>query len=347
MMGGVLLHAGYVASIGHTWLISGSGGSLAAYFMVEIIHYFRMPAFFVVSGFFCLMTLRKYGTKVFLSVRLKRIAVPLLTTALTLNLIQRIFLDELNSWEFSLYGYFNEGRWVSHLWFLVYLIFYFLLAALFHAITPAKMVKQITNFPIPYKKTMAFVLLLLLPLSSVALRGFDSVVVSLTYDLGGIIDTYEFLYYFQFFVFGYWLFSRPMVLDALVRIPIWKLVLAIVAGAWANSLWGGAENYWRSAIDEYTRMVWVWAAVALCLGLFFRFANGGSRLMRYFSEASYTVYLFHHLLVIIIAAMLLHISTPPLALLFLTSSGAFIIALGVHHFLVRRVPFVRYLFNGK
>lgn len=347
MMGGVLLHAGYVASSGHTWLVSGSGGSIAAYFMVEIIHYFRMPAFFVVSGFFCLMTLHKYGTEKFLSVRLKRIVIPTITTALTLNLLQRIFLDELNSKAFSLRSYFLEGQWDSHLWFLVYLFFYFILAALFYALTPLWLVKRVTAFAIPNPKAMAYGMLLALPCFTLVLQGIDSTVVSLTYDIGGVIDTYQFLYYIQFFIVGYWLYSHPGVMDALVRIDIWKLILTIAVGVGAYALWGGGETYLRVAIAEYTRMLWVWAAVALCLGLFRRYANGGGKTLRYLSEASYTVYLFHHFLVVLIAAVLLHVSTNPLVLLLVTSASAFSIALAIHHFVVRRFDWAAYLFNGK
>ena len=48
------------------------------YLIYDFIHTFRMPAFFLISGFFAAVLFEKYGAAGLLSNRLKRILLPLL-----------------------------------------------------------------------------------------------------------------------------------------------------------------------------------------------------------------------------------------------------------------------------
>lgn len=90
-----------------------------------------MPAFFIVSGFFCYMTLNRYGARLFLRVRIPRILISLIITALTLNSLQNIILSEYRPLAPSIFSveYMLQGIWVSHLWFLISLIYYFVFSA--------------------------------------------------------------------------------------------------------------------------------------------------------------------------------------------------------------------------
>ena len=55
--------------------VEGGGGSMA---VQDWLHSFRMPLFFLISGFFCRMMLEKYGTRGYLARRWTRIGLPLL-----------------------------------------------------------------------------------------------------------------------------------------------------------------------------------------------------------------------------------------------------------------------------
>src|SRR5690606_3309628 len=82
------------------------------------------PAFFALSGFFCLYSATKYTSSILITRRMKRILIPFLVTALTLNTAQALLL-QATGWEsYGVYRYLSEGRWLSHLWFLENLALY-------------------------------------------------------------------------------------------------------------------------------------------------------------------------------------------------------------------------------
>jgi len=78
----------------------------------------------VVAGFFSLLIFDRYGSERFVSLRMRRIALPFFTTLLTVNVLQEWFLAQ--------FVYSNQGpafsvsAWVGHLWFLGYLMLYVL-----------------------------------------------------------------------------------------------------------------------------------------------------------------------------------------------------------------------------
>ena len=86
MILGIVIHAAQIYSPEAVLKVVNPHTSVVMHYVVDSIHLFRMPAFFVVSGFFCYLTLEKYGVSRFLKLRLARIAIPLITTIFTLNL---------------------------------------------------------------------------------------------------------------------------------------------------------------------------------------------------------------------------------------------------------------------
>ena len=111
------------------------GGFIA--FFVGLVHYFRMPAFFLISGFFgALLYYRKGSRKMFLN-RVKRIGLPLIFTLPPIHILLEF------SWKFfelirkdhgfknsliesieslNTLGTFIPYEITHHLWFLNYLM---------------------------------------------------------------------------------------------------------------------------------------------------------------------------------------------------------------------------------
>ena len=187
---GIILHTANIYSAEITWRINSEDTSAFIFFIREIIHLFRMPAFFMVSGFFCVMTLRKYGSRPFIKVRMKRIALPLVVTALTLNSLQTLILHLTGSQPFEYPDYWLSSGWKSHLWFLINLIVYFALAVFFYTFfykTTKSIIYSLSGLAL--KLPMALVLL------TAALSGVGIVALS---PLGFPLYTYYF-----FDIFGY------------------------------------------------------------------------------------------------------------------------------------------------
>lgn len=101
MLLGIALHAA-LAYAPIPWVVQDSQQSSLFRYLFEIIHGFRMPLFFIVSGFFTAMLWRKRGLRSLLKQRAHRIGLPLLISIFTI--IPLTFAA-------SLTGMFASGHW--------------------------------------------------------------------------------------------------------------------------------------------------------------------------------------------------------------------------------------------
>lgn len=76
-------------------------------------------------------------------------------------------------------------------------------------------------------------------------------------------------------------------------------------------------------------------------------ASRPSRVFRYLSDASYSVYLMHHLVIVALTLALLALDGGPWWKFLLTASLTLACCLDIHHFLILRHPLLAFLFNGK
>ena len=93
MLLGILLHAS-LAYIGVPWPVQDASRAPLLGLLFLAIHGFRMPLFFLVSGFFTAMTWRRRGTLGLLAQRFTRVFVPLVLASVTLlPLFERVIAD--------------------------------------------------------------------------------------------------------------------------------------------------------------------------------------------------------------------------------------------------------------
>lgn len=83
MLLGIVLHAG-LSFVEFGWLVKDNQTHFSYSLMVEAIHGFRMPLFFLISGFFTAMLWRKRGLKSLMWHRFKRIFLPLVVGLFTI-----------------------------------------------------------------------------------------------------------------------------------------------------------------------------------------------------------------------------------------------------------------------
>jgi glucan biosynthesis protein C len=126
---GILLLASRIYDTSGSWLVHDASGSPAFEAAWRVIHIFRMPAFFIVAGFFCALSVRRHGADGFLPRRFLRVGVPMLAIALTLNVAQDWLLYANATGRTLIPGYlaserfaafWRDANWHSHLWFLHY-----------------------------------------------------------------------------------------------------------------------------------------------------------------------------------------------------------------------------------
>jgi len=348
MMLGIFSHSSYIYHSSIHWQINSTEHLLVLDWLSSGQLTFRMQAFFAISGFFCALTLSRYSVTKFLRVRLVRIALPMLVTGVTLNMLQNIFLDAKGLYNFTFSGHFLEAQWVSHLWFLRNLVFYFIASAIVVAIFRPllqplnKLLGRITS------SINIYLLILALPLVSVAVLALTVINFPLHEKwLFGVLHWYQLLVYLPFFLVGVLFYTLPELLNRFTSVSAIVMCVQVALGialiSWANT----GDSLFHNVVYGYAYALIGWSFVVITFKLFQRFFDKPSKTWTFFSDASYTIYLFHHLFVILIGMVVLHYGGGPIVGLFLIMAATFAVTVCIHIYFVSRIPLARFLFNGK
>ncbi|WP_417390068.1 acyltransferase family protein [Gimesia sp.] len=357
MMLGVVLHGALIYSSGDHWIVSDSHKSEFFTILDSVIHAFRMPAFFIIAGFFSMMSLKKYGVRTFLHVRLTRILVPLFFTAVLINSLELYFRTTiLQNTPMTVTHFLTQvlprewiaGEWVSHLWFLLTLIQFFAVGiALFALKNQFSRLPHFERSVSSLRKNCYF--LLLLPISDITW----SVAARLAPDIFhgslfcGLLNLEDFMVYLPYFLVGLWLFHDRLLQDEFHSIARWEwgaLVLSVLTHHLLENAHGLNQE---SFLRIYSTGLIFALSSHICYVLFYKFMNRDSQVFRYLSDASYSIYLFHHLCVIVIGYLLLNAQIAIGYKFLMVELGTISITLAIHHFLILRFKTLRFMFNGK
>lgn len=287
---GAFYHTALIYNENIVWRVSSEQSSGLLQFISATIHEFRMEAFFLISGFFFLLLFEKQQDS-FLRQRLQRVIIPLIVCGLTLNILMN-FLSYNLSIDWSLTGYFLNGVWLGHLWFLGNLATYFVVFFIILKLAP----------PLPTLSRRAVIVLLFLftPVLSIGLKWLVS-------DFNNVHFLFftpaKWIYQAPYFLLGILfyrsqasflqLFTKRGLSLALVLLALLKIIKREMAlSGWDYSI--------TSSIDELTTPLLVYSV----LGFFLIFLNKSSRAVRAMSDSSYTVYLLHQPLIIVIYSLI-------------------------------------------
>ncbi|MFT6260410.1 MAG: glucan biosynthesis protein C [Bermanella sp.] len=342
---GIVLHSANVFSDG-PWAIQNIHTSELFTDLVLFIHQFRMPAFFIVSGFFCHMTLSKYGHKRFLKVRIPRIIIPLIITAISLNSVQNWLLIEYQEAAFSLLtiDYWLQGIWVSHLWFLNCLVYYFITASVLYANFSSffhKIGCHASNFITNSKGLYLFAL----PLLSLIFIKISYLAPELPNNVYAP-SVSEAIRYSIYFIFGILIGFRRELLWEIMRPSTVKISGVILLLAIFICL-PSQQKIFLNVYSLYIKYLISWVLCFLCFLFFYKYFNKKSTFFSYLSEASYTIYLFHHLFVIFYGLILINLELNIFFKFTILVIATFSTTTLIHQYIILKFPIFRFLFNGK
>lgn len=255
-------------------------------YLLLLIHGFRMPLFFMLSGFFTAMLWRKRGLRALAVHRLKRIAVPLAVGMVTVVPTVSLFFvsDGL-----GFVGWITAGSHdLHHLWFLLYLL---LMAAGFLGLV---------RLGARFRRRLWWLLIPMVLLPQYTMRETFGVDV----PAGFLPMPDAFLYYALFFLFGAFFHERDMTVRRwwTAGLPV-ALLLFMPGVAFAypdqiDALSAYVDASWFQAASAVLQVSFAWLASFGMMGLF-RWVAGRQRYwVRYMSDASYWIYLWHLPLVI-------------------------------------------------
>lgn len=347
---GVLLHASNLYRIDSTWIVVDTDQHSIYTMVWAVIHAFRMPAFFFISGYFFALTLRKYGAAKLLGIRLPRIVIPTVVVALLFNVPQAVLIDQSRRGIGLVMdpAFWIYGAWVSHLWFLVYLALYFAFTAAISR--PFVRLVDYCEKVVAGKCGAFDGLLMFLLLAAAFLTVFGVLQTAVTlqprlYQEGLLgVSGYRLGWFYIFFMTGFVAqASRPL----FGGIQRWGWISFVIGGAlWLLQATTAPDSLpWRG-IASLTQAILTLGYVVLTMAFFQRLFNHDSRVWRYLSDASYTIYLVHHVVVVGVGYYLLGFPFPHWAKFLLVCASSVTLSLAFHHFLVLRFSLMRFLFNG-
>jgi glucan biosynthesis protein C len=349
----------------NAWIVTDHESVAPIAWLAFALHQFRMPGFFMLSGFLGALAYRKYGAGAFLSRRLVRLGVPLLTGLLVINVAQSALIAWLQTTHCSHNGpcsirTSHTQLSVSHLWFLIYLLAF--VVALPAAVEFLR--RCIAQLPWRSKPRSAadsrastgwvppvaggLATLVLFGAALHAIAHWAPVLYQLWW---GFLVPYDALQMFGWFALGMacgvdtrqadaWFRNRLPLRPALASVVV-GLTICVLLTHFTETA-GSLLNLGAEAAETAGIGMLLFGAVHLLGGLY----EASPEFFSKVSDASYTIYLVHHPIVIALAGLLLDVKISPYLkfglIVTVTSSTSYLF----HTLFVARFKWTRLLFNG-
>jgi glucan biosynthesis protein C len=236
-----------------------------------------------------------------------------------------------------------SGRWTpGHLWFILFLLVYSLLALSLFAWLRRGRGRRLVDWFAAACRVPGVVIVVptLLLLAEKALTPMD--------DLSGQTP----IGFFLLFVLGFVMVADERITAAVQRHWKWVLPLGIAAMAVRASLWPHTEQWgngsWQDTVVNWLMYEFgVWMMIVGLLGLFHRFVTAKNRAYAYATEAAYPFYVLHQTVIVLLAYFVVK-SGAGIPLKFIVIAvAAFGVTVGIYEVAVRRWNPVRFLFGMK
>jgi glucans biosynthesis protein C len=275
------------------------------------LHYWRMPMLYFISGVGTYFALGTRGTWKYVVERHKRLFIPLVFGILIL-VAPQVYLERAEHYKsyFDFYPHFFEGAYPKgnfswhHLWFILYLLIYSMLALPFFLII-TKHGDRIYRFfgaILDIKGGFALLLLPVLLSQAVLLPHFPRE----THDL--VHDWAYFVFNFFFFLYGFVLLSNKRLVECIYKQRHLNLGLGLLASAamfYVTPLFS-AEGA-RGVCWELSRMLMSWFLPLAVFGYAQKHLNFDNKWRKYLNEAIYPVYLLHQPIILLVGFQLMNL----------------------------------------
>ena len=344
MLWGIFVHAGTL------------GNSTAFNQLSQVSGWFRMEAFFVVSGLFSYMLIRKYDTKTYLYRRVISLGVPLLVALIFLNPITNFLIYIFHNTPISFLQFLKQDFalpisgpfiWHLHLWFLFVLIIYSFLTPLLYLF-----IKRLPELDSQFSKGKnAFLTFGIITfLGCVATLGgrvlFEFFVESrVPGELNYIIRSL--LYFIPFYFLGMYFFHSKSAMQSFHR-PQWAhLFLAIIAMVVSDTIFDLLPKQLAETLKLCSEFYFGLMLSNLMFYLFSVCFSKKNNKMRVISDSAYSVYLLHFIIIYSFASLLHSSIKNSTILMVIVSLLTLIVTISFYCLCIRHSKVLLLLLNGK
>lgn len=360
MMLGLVIHASMTYSdvdYGNVWPLKDvTHTSHAFHILIEFIHVFRMPAFFVIAGFFGALLFYKKSPKAMLSNRLHRIVYPFIVAllilwplaVLTFQFANHRMMGHENSLALAINAVFPGGlipQNTIHLWFLFYLALISFITCL-----PALMLEKFDYhhskikhwFEIAHKNTFIPIMpLAIVTFLTLVYMGSSSAVTSADF----IPDLKTLLFYSVYYWYGWAVYRSVQIIPNFIKHAWVMLILATITFA-VKIYFDNSDHDWAGYWAILANAISVWLYIFAFMGLFLQYAGNGSSGLRYISDSAYWVYLIHLPLIAWMAGLLAGTAIGGGIKFLIVLGAATAICFTSYHYCVRNT-FIGLFLNGR
>lgn len=352
MLLGIPYHAALAYRPGRDWIVLSHQGAEVFTYLAELIHLFRMPAFFLVAGYFAAMLLSRRAPGTWLRGRFERLSMPFLASILVLvpamNLVCELsglpLREAFSSWRE--HSFHSAGYWVRHLWFIIVLLYCSAAAAWLVRHRP-RLAQATLSARIDRWLARNFALALLA--LGVALGLWEAFAIELFYAAGlatplpqEVLRLEEFIAYAPWFALGCLLARTQHLLYQAMRFSLDITALAVIstfASLWfLDALWPPIGRFVATFAALATTQVLI-AAMA-------RFADRPIPAVRKLVAASFVIYLVHMPIIIVLIELGTHVPLPVVPKAFAVMLLALPLSYGAWG-IVSRSSLLSFLFNGE
>jgi len=316
---------------------------------MAFLHSWRMPMLYFISGVGTYFALGKKGTWKYLVERHRRLFIPLVFGILIL-VAPQVYLERINQYNsyFDFYPHFFEGTYPTgnfswhHLWFIVYLLVFSIIALPIFLFMRSKYGVKIFLFLekiLSIKGGFGFLFIPIL-ISQLALLPYFPDETHALYN-----DWAFFTYNFIYFIYGFILLSNKKLVSSIFKQRHINLILGIIfslsmfIGTSIFSTESAREIFWK-----LNSLLMSWFLPLSFLGYAQKYLNFDNKLRKHANEAIYPIYLLHQPVILIIGYQLMNwemnIGLKAIILIVLSLIGIFSI-----YMVIRKLNLLRFIFG--
>lgn len=347
MLLGIPYHVALAYRPGRAWMLPVMEGDPLMTDMAHVIHVFRMPAFFLIAGYFSALLLARRDARGWLRGRLVRIGVPLAVSLVTIVPVLNLIAASVRTPEpWDLHAmYPSTGTVLRHLWFLAVLLYLQALTALACiALPPLRTLSLAGRWDdLAARRFLTFFLMLGLAVAAygAVIAGAARAYTDEADVLQGLLRLADFVAALPFYVIGLALHRAPAVRAAFDR-PRWSVV-ALTLVATAIAIWADHHRTWIVERSFAGLAALGWAQTLIALGR--TFFHRESATVRTLVDCSLVVYLFHLPIVIALTIAGYRVQWGVWVEWALISTATFLAAFAIWR-VVRQVPLLNFLYAG-
>jgi len=345
-------HSARIFDTFSTWYVKNAELSEALTNFIFLIHPWHMPLLFLLAGMSTWFALSFRSGGQYAKERVTRLLIPLIFGLLVIVPPQSYFgllgntgfsgsylnwypnYFRLNTADID--GYFLGGFALGHLWFILFLFIFSLVALpLFLYLRRRDSGKRLTSWLASFFS---------LP-GTILLPGL------LLYGIARLIDFYPNpLYFITYFILGFLLVGDGRYEKAIDR----HKVIALILGPILFLFFGyfllagflqGLPSWSNEIIRAYNEGIAPWFIVIAILGYGRKFLSFNSRFLKYSGEASYPVYILHQTVIVIIGFYVVQWTAGILPKYVTILVASVFVSFVIYDLLIKRTNVTRFLFG--